>query len=184
MKQKLKTSWEFAKNLFVTGAISETSRSAEVEICRHIPTGENKVIVEFGMGHGNITREILKVASPSTKVYAFEVNEKFCEHVKKTIIDDRLVIVNDGAENIKKHIPTEIHAVIASIPFSFFSKEKAMGIIQDSYDLLASNTYYSQVLYTKFNFKKFKKVFEVCDIQKLANTFPTEYIYHCQKTSQ
>ena len=179
--QKLKTSWEFAKNLFVTGAITETSRNAELEICRHVPKGDNKVVVEFGMGHGNITREVLKVLSPTSKLYAFEVNEKFCEHVQNTILDDRLIIVNDGAENIKEHVKEEVHAVVATIPFSFFSKEKAMGIIQDSYDLLVKDHYYSQVLYTKFNFKKFTKIFEDCKIQKLPKSLPQEYIYHCRK---
>lgn len=182
MKQKLKTSFEFAKNLFVTGAISETSRKAEIEVCRHIPKKGKVVVVEYGMGHGNITREILKVLSLESKLYAFEVKQSFCEHVAETIKDDRLVIVNDGAENMKKHVvEDEIHMVIASIPFSFFSKEMAMGIIQDSYDLLATNHYYTQVLYTKFNFKKFEKVFDDCELTKLPKTIPTEYVYHCKK---
>lgn len=180
MKQKLKTSFEFAKNLFVTGAIMETSRKVEIEVCKYLPKGENKIIVEYGMGHGNITREILKQISPTSKVYAFEVNKDFCDHVRETIIDERLIIINDGAENIKEHIKEEVHIVIASIPFSFFSKEKAMGIIQDSYDLLAKDCYYSQALYTRFNFKKFKQVFEDCKIKTLAKV-PPEYVYHCKK---
>lgn len=180
MNQKLKTTIEFTKNLFVTGAFMETSRKVELEICRHLPSGDNKVIVEYGMGHGNITLEILKRISPSSKLYAFEVKKEFCDHVQNTINDDRLIIINDGAENVKAHLKEEVHAVIASIPFSFFSKEKGLGIIQDSYDLLVKDAYYSQVLYTKFNFKKFKEIFEQCKMTKLPN-IPTEYIYHCQK---
>ena len=180
MKKKLKTSFEFTKNLFVTGAFTETSRKVEIEICRYIPKDQDVVVVEFGMGHGNITREILKTISPKSKLYAFEVKKEFCEHVKKNIKDDRLIIIHDGAENMKKHVKEDVHSVIASIPFSFFSKEKGLGIIQDAYDVLVNKTYYSQVLYTKFNFKKFKAIFQNCEMKKIAN-FPTEYIYHCQK---
>ncbi|MCB0707200.1 MAG: hypothetical protein KDC34_17910 [Saprospiraceae bacterium] len=180
MWQKLKTTFEFTKNLFVTGAFTETSRKVEIEICRYVPTGEHKVVVEYGMGHGNITREILRNLSPTSKVYAFEVKKEFCEHVQKTIDDDRLIIINDGAENVRKYVKEEVHSVIASIPFSFFSKEMGLQIIQDSYDLLASQSFYSQVLYTRFNFKKFQAIFEDCTMKTLIN-IPIEYIYHCQK---
>ncbi len=180
MNQKLKTSIAFTKNLFVTGAFTETSKEVEIEICKHIPKGNNKIVVEFGMGHGNITREILNTISPSSKLYTFEVKKSFCDYVRNTIIDDRLTIVNDSAENITKYIDSDINSVIASIPFSFFSNEKGMRIIQGAYDLLTDNAYYSQVLYTKFNFKKFQKIFEDCDLIKINNT-PTEYIYHCRK---
>jgi len=180
LKQKIKTAFEFTKNLFVTGAFTETSRKVEIEICRYIPQNKAVTVVEFGMGHGNITKEILKNLSPGSKLYAFEVKKEFCEHVAKTIKDDRLIIINDGAENLKKHIQGDVQSVIASIPFSFFSKEKGLGIIQDAHDVLDKECFYSQVLYTKFNFKKFQVIFEHCELKKLPN-IPTEYIYHCQK---
>ncbi|HEY9168963.1 MAG TPA: hypothetical protein VIN72_05720 [Lutibacter sp.] len=180
MIKKIKTSIAFTKNLFVTGAITETSRSTEIEICRFIPKGENKIIVEFGMGHGNITREILNNISLTSKVYSFEVNKRFCEQVEREIMDSRLVIINDGAENIKNYINENIDSVIGSIPFSFFSKEKGIGIIQDSYDKLVTNAYFSQVLYTRHNFKKFQQIFDNCSIKSIKHT-PTEYVYHCKK---
>ena len=181
MNQKLKTSIAFAKKLFITGAITETSRVVEIEICKFIPRDRDVVIVEYGMGHGNITREILNTITPNSKVYAFEVMADFCEHVKNTIKDDRLIVVNDGAENVKKHIRGPVHGVIASIPYSFFSKEKSRGIIQDSYDLLENEMYYNQVLYTKHNFKKFQKIFDDCAMRKVSSKIPAEYIYDCKK---
>ena len=180
LKQKIKTSIEFSRNLFVTGALTETSQKVEVEICKYIPIDRDVVIVEFGMGHGNITKAILNKISPNSKLIAFEVNEEFCDHVRKSIQDERLEIINDGAENMKKHIRQKIDSVISSIPFSFFSKEKGMGIIQDAYDSLSNEAYYNQVLYTKFNFKKFQMIFDECEIKRFHG-IPTEYIYHCQK---
>jgi len=180
MNQKLKTSFAFARNIFVTGAFAQTSSHSEVEICRHISDAENTVVVEFGMGHGNITREILSRISPTSKLYAFEVKSSFCDHVRENIKDDRLIIVNDSAEFVKKYVKEDVHSLIASIPYSFFSKEKGLQIIQDAHDLLVNGSYYSQVLYTKFNFKKFEEIFEDCSIQKISH-FPNEYIYHCRK---
>lgn len=181
MNQKLKTSLAFIKNIWVTGAWSETSRAVELEICKFIPKDDSKIIVEFGMGHGNITREILNSIAPNSTLYSFEVNKSFCDHVSETIKDDRLIIINDGAENIKNHITENVDAIIASIPFSFFSKEKGLGIIQDAHDLLNDKTYYSQVLYTKFNFKKFEQIFEDCYIEIVKKNTPKAYVYHCKK---
>lgn len=181
LKQKIKTSIEFSKNLFVTGAITETSRKVEVEICKYIPKDRDVVIVEFGMGHGNITKAILDKITPNSRLYAFEVNKEFCDHVRRSIPDERLEIINDGAENMKNHVSHKIDSVISSIPFSFFSKEKGIRIIQDAYDSMSNEGYYSQVLYTKFNFKKFQIVFDDCELKKFHG-IPTEYIYHCQKS--
>ena len=182
MNQKLKTSFEFIKNLFVTGAFTETSEQVEKEICQHIPRDREVVVVEFGLGHGNITKEILRTVSGSSKVFAFDVKEEFCEHVRANVPDDRLIIINDGAENVRDHIDGKVDAVIASIPFTFFSMEKSMKIIQDSYDLLNDNCYFSQVLYTKHNFKKFEAVFESCEMVRIPNIL-TEYVYHCRKSN-
>lgn len=180
MKQKLKTAIAFTKNVFTTGALSETSRKVEIEICRHLPKDKDITVVEFGMGHGNLTREILNVISPNSKLYTFEVNKEFCDHVRKSLPDTRLTIINDGAENLTSHVTVPIQGVIASIPFSFFSEEKGLEIIQSAYDQLDTGCFYSQVLYTKFNFKKFQKIFDASELKKLSY-FPPEYIYHCQK---
>ncbi|GAA4280515.1 class I SAM-dependent methyltransferase [Gaetbulibacter aestuarii] len=181
MKQKLKTALAFAKNIFETGAISETSRDAEIAICKHLSNAPNKVFVEFGIGHGNITQEILNSISKTSKLYAFEVNKDFCDHVKETIPDERLIVINEGAEKIKEFVKEPVNGVVSSIPFSFFSKEKAFAILQDAYDLMEDNAYFNQVLYTKFNFKKFQKVFDDCKMSSNKKLL-TEYIYYCKKS--
>lgn len=180
MSRKNKISLPLAKSLLVTGAISESSREVEIDICKYVSRSENKIIVEFGVGQGNITREILRTMSPTSKLYAFEVKESFCNHVKETITDDRLIVINDGAENLKKYVSGNINAVISSIPLSFFTKEKRFSIIQGAYDLLEDNSYYSQLLYTKFKSKKFLQIFEECYISSHKNLI-NEYIYHCKK---
>ncbi len=180
MNQKLRTALSFAKNVLTTGALSETSRKVEIEICKHLSIDKDLTIIEFGMGHGNITKEILANISQKSQVYAFEINPDFCEFVESNVKDPRLKVINDGAENVKNYITSNVDFVLASIPFSFFSKEKAFKILNDSHEILNIQGMYSQVLYTKHNFKKFQKVFEDCTIKKLSY-FPPEYIYHCQK---
>lgn len=181
MNQKLKTALAFTKNVFVTGALFETSKKVEKEICKHINKEKDIIVVEYGMGHGNITREILNNISPNSKLYSFEVNKDFCEHVKKTIQDDRLTIINDSAQNVRKYFGMDkVDNVIASIPFSLYSEDKKHSIIVYAHDILDHEGFYSQVSYTQSNFKKFERVFQECELIKLGG-FPTEYIYHSQK---
>jgi len=180
MKQKVKTSLAFAKNILTTGAISETSEEVENEVCKLLPRNKAIKVVEFGIGHGNITRKILSNISKDSTLHAFEVNPEFCKHVRNTIDDQRLQVINDSAEHVQNYFDTQIDAVIATIPFSFFSKEKSRSIIQNSYDLLKEDGFYSQALYTKFNFKKFQKVFEKAELV-VVNKLPPAYVYHCKK---
>lgn len=180
MKQKIKTAIQFSKNILTTGAIFETSKKVETEVCKFLPQGNKKVIVEYGTGHGNITKQILDRISDDSILYTFEVNEEFCRYVENEIKDNRLVVINDGAENMAKHITESIDSVIATIPFSFFSKEKSDIILNKTYELLNVNCFYSQALYTKHNYKKFLEVYDNCDFVKLGG-FPREYVYHCQK---
>lgn len=180
MGKKLATSIQYIRNILTTGAVGQTSREVELEICAHLPQGEKKVIVEYGMGLGNITMEVLNTISPTSTLYAFEVNKEFCEKARRTIHDKRLIIINAGAETMKYHIQGSVDGFISSIPFSFFSKEVSDQIIHSSYDLLRPGCYFSQVLLTKFNFKKFTKVFDDCHMIRLGN-IPVEFIYHCRK---
>jgi len=136
MLQRLKTAFAFSKTVLTTGALYETSRNVEKEICTKLPDGDGMVVVEYGMGHGNITKEILKNLSPTSKLYSFEVNEDFCKHVAQEINDPRLIIVNDGAQNLRKHVEGPVHGFVSSMPFTFFSKELTNTILQGSYDAL------------------------------------------------
>ena len=70
-----KTSLSFIKNVFTVGAISETDPKTVKEICSKIRSEQDLVIVEFGMGHGNITQEILRRISKNSTLISFEINQ-------------------------------------------------------------------------------------------------------------
>jgi phospholipid N-methyltransferase len=158
----------------------ETSRGVELEICRQLPAGSGKIIVEYGLGHGNITREILRRIAPDSRLYSFEVNMEFCDYVKEHIPDDRLVVVNDSAANLSDHVPGRVDAFVSSIPFTLIPKEVGDEIIRLSYEKLAPGGYFSQVLYSAFHFSRFEKVFDECG-KKMLLHLPPEFIYHCGK---
>ncbi len=179
MKSKLASALQYTKHFATTGAISETSREVEIEICNRLDAN-GKIFVEFGMGLGNITQEILERMPKDAKLYSFEVKKEFCEKVREKITDERLIIINDGAENIKKHIKEEVDNMVSSMPFTFFSKEKTDQILNASKEVLKNGGHFSQILYSKIHYKKFSAAWDACEMIKTSN-FPAGYIYHCSK---
>lgn len=177
---KFNTALQFARNLRTTGALYQTSRKLELEICSKVSDAPDLVYVEFGMGHGNITREILDRISPSSRLYSFEINEEFCKHVKNEISDERLTIINDGAENVAKHVPVEIDGIISSIPFTLFSAQKRRAILSQTKKQLKSGQYLSQVLYSTILTKLFLEFFPTTEVIKLSG-IPVEHVHHCKK---
>lgn len=179
-KSKIKTAFAFVKNIKTTGAISETSPAVEKEIVSNLPQERNKTVVEFGLGHGNITKEILKNLSVGSKLYSFEVNTKFCDYVSEIILDDRLTIVNKSAAELNQVLPSQVDGIVSSIPLTLFSKEKVVDILTKAKETMCENSYFSQILYSKNLQSTFKEIFDEHYITEVKN-LPKAYIHHCKK---
>lgn len=180
IKTRLRAAIEFTKNISTTGAVSETSIKVEEEITSKLPLGPNKIIVEFGLGHGNITQRILSKISPSSRLYSFEINKKFCAFVRDQIKDERLTIINDSAENIGSHFETPIDGMVSSIPLTFFAEEKKLRILNTAHDHLIPGGNFSQILYSKKMKKSFETIFEKDTMVRVPN-LPIAYVHHCKK---
>lgn len=174
-----KTFYDFTRNLRTTGAVYETSHAAEREICSKL-NGQTQVVLEFGAGHGNITREILKRLDDDVRLIAFEVNPEFCKIIQERIDDRRLLVVNDSASNFQRYVTVPVDAIISSIPLTLISKQTGIDIISNSYQALRKGGYFSQVLYSRWHLSKFKRFFQRCSYVLLPN-LPPEFVYHCQK---
>lgn len=178
MIKSFKTSISFAKNLLTVGAFKETKQETVVEICSKINSSKKLKIVEFGMGHGNMTKQILDKISKDSEVYSFEINSDFCAHVQKNIKDSRLRVINDSALNFKKYVLEEIDNFIISIPFTFLKNEEAEKLVQSCFSLLRKDGYYSQVVYRENTLLKVigNKSYEKKTVKAIIN----EKIYHVQ----
>lgn len=178
-KTFLKSVVDFTKNVKTTGALYQTSKQIEKEICSKIDQN-TKVVVEFGTGLGNITQRILDKLPADGKLYSFEVKAEFLVDVKELIKDERLVLINDGAQNFDQYVKEEVDCFISSIPVTLIPKEVVMMALEKSYKALKSGKYFCQVLYSPFHKKKFSAVFDEVTINK-AISVPIGFIHHCRK---
>lgn len=175
----IKTFLNFTKNIKTTGAFFETSSRVENEICSKIGP-QSKLVIEFGTGYGNLTAKILDALPKDGKLVAFEVNEEFVHVVKEKFDDPRLLVVQGSAVEVTQYADIPINNIVSSIPFTLIPKKEGDAIIQQSYELMAEGGYFSQVLYSKFHLKRFKKHFRNCEVKVVPN-IPIEHVYHCLK---
>jgi phospholipid N-methyltransferase len=176
MINSLKTTLSFAKNLFTVGAFKETKPETVEEICSKLNQQKPVKVIEFGMGHGNMTQQILNKISEDSVLYAFEINPDFCSYVQKNIKDDRLRVINASALDFQKYVLDDVDNFIISIPFTFLKNEQAETLVKSCFKTLKKGGYYSQVVYRENTLMKAigNKSFEKKTVKAIIN----EKIFH------
>ena len=167
------------------GSIMPSSKFLVKEIIKNINFDNAKYMMEYGPGTGCVTVEILKRARKDAKILCFEVNRRFCRYLRKNINDNRLVIINDGAENINKHLKklgiSKIDYVISGLPFSALDSYKKCIIIEKTKNKLKSNGKF--VVYQFLNnFKRYLyNYFSNISIKFVPLNIPPCFVYVCEK---
>lgn len=181
MFKSLITAVAFTKNLRTTGAFYETSKYVVNKISKFVLNTHAQTIIEYGAGHGNITRGILFKMHPNSRLYAFEINKQFCETLKE-IEDDRLIIINASANDVDQHLleSNSVDCIVSSLPFTFITNNDKKQILAKSHNLLKKGHHMTQVLYSSMHLKFFSLFFVECK-SNITMNFPPAYIYECRK---
>ncbi len=110
------------------------------QVARVADLAHAKRIIELGPGTGGTTRAILNEMSDDARLVSVEINNKFIAHMQKTIQDDRLVITDQGAQNLPVILKTQgwnaADVIISGIPFTTLPKGLDQEIIKGIYDAL------------------------------------------------
>ncbi len=105
-----------------TGAVVPSSRQLARAMVRPFLARPPRVALEFGPGTGVITRELLDVLPNDGLLLAFEVSSRFVEHLRESILDERLVVVGAGAETAAEELRRRgierVDAVASSLALS------------------------------------------------------------------
>jgi phospholipid N-methyltransferase len=116
----------YLKKLFTTGAVRKTPRRVLNSIAREIaPFKEGTLIIEAGVGLGEITGIVLKYKKEDAWIhyFAFEIDEAACIKLRQSM--PQLQVVNESAFHFEQAIPpaAKIDYFISSIPLSFYTHE-------------------------------------------------------------
>lgn len=110
------------------------------QVAKSAHLSDAKYIMELGPGTGGTTRGILKYMQDDASLISVEINQKFIDHMEKTIDDERLSISNKGAQNLVEimtdHDWQSADVIISGIPFTTLPKGMDQAIIKSIYDAL------------------------------------------------
>ncbi len=185
MRNFLKTTLAFSKKVATTGALFETSKQVVAAITQPVNPQQQQVIVEFGAGHGNITRGILAKMHPQSVLLSFELHHEFCEVLQQNIQDPRLQIINDSAVELPRYLQQRgiesVHVIVSAIPLTILPAALSEQIVRDGHNLLQPGGYFMQVLYSLRALKRFRQFFTQVNYSPVWRNMPPAWIYSCKK---
>ncbi len=102
------------------GAVWPTSRWAVRDLLDMGDLPRARTVVEFGVGTGVYTGEILKRLHPEANFLAFEIEPDLASAVTERLRNDpRLRVINDSAENVEEYLDgAKADYIVSSIPFT------------------------------------------------------------------
>ncbi len=182
MKEYIKTAIKMTTNIGTTGAISEFSRFVEKEITQYVHSDKMQIIVEFGGGHGNMTRAILERMHADSLLFTFEIHDEFIP-ILAEIKDKRLAIIHASATEVLKYVaPNSVDFLISTLPLNIIPKEIREDILQNGALSLKNKGFFSQALYIKRK-EMMLQHFQTCTIVPTIN-FPFAFVHHCYNEKQ
>ena len=187
MLKKIAFFKEAVKNIKTLGSVLPSSRFLIKKMLRNVDFSKDLILVEFGPANGIITSEILKRMSANSKLICFEINPAFYQFLTENIKDDRVILLQESAENIdvelKKNGITEIDFCISSLPLAMIPKEICEKIIKNTIKVLKPNSGFVQYQYSLQYYKPLKNLFNKKNIRLnfVFFNFPPAFIYNCKK---
>lgn len=176
---------EFFKERRVVGAISPSSKFLMKRMVAPVDFEKADVIVELGPGNGVFTKGVLERMKPDAILLSFELNRSFYEHIKATISDKRLVLINDTAEKIGDYLNEKqlgkADYIISSLPFTVIPKEIKYPIIDNCVTYLKDEGLFVQFQYSLNAKKMLSERFGKVKLDFTALNFPPAFVYKCSK---
>jgi len=134
----------FARNFFrhprMLGSIVPSSRFLIKQLLEPINFGRARVIVEYGPGVGGITTELLRHMRADGTLIAIETNPDFVRHLRETLGDKRLRVVEGSAAQVDEILRRldlpRAEYIISGIPFSTIAAPVREEILRKTHDVL------------------------------------------------
>ncbi len=99
---------------------------------------EARTVVEFGVGTGVYTEEILKRLNPEGTFLAFEIEPDLASTVAARLKDPRLRVINDSAEHVNDYLEgAKADYIVSSVPFTSLPADVRHSLLEAARGALA-----------------------------------------------
>ena len=175
---------EFIQERKTVGAIAPSSKFLMKKMIGPIDFQKADVIIELGPGNGVFTKGILERMKQTSKLFSFELNTPFYKHISEIMEDKRLILINDSAEEIDKHLKKhgigKVDYIVSSLPFAVIPKEVKLKIIDKCVKQLKDDGMFIQFQYSLNSKKLLSSKFSQIKIDFSALNFPPAFVYKCK----
>jgi phospholipid N-methyltransferase len=120
------------------GAVWPTSRWTVRDLLDMGDLPRARTVVEFGVGTGVYTEEILKRLHPEGTFLAFEIEPDLASAVAARLMDPRLRVINDSAEHVDAYLEgAKADYIVSSVPFTSLPAEVRRSLLEAARGALA-----------------------------------------------
>jgi len=151
---------------------------------RGIDFARARVIVEFGVGTGCVTRKILRRMHPDARLISLEINPTFVEEARK-IRDPRFTVREACATALPQVMEEEgvagADAVVSSLPLSIMDNDVVERILDVARDSLAPGGKFLQYQYSLNQRHRFSNRYNDVAVGFTPLNIPPAFIYDCSQ---
>lgn len=176
---------QFIQDKKMIGSIMPSWRYLVKKIVKRINFSKDKIIVELGPGTGAFTYKIIEKLKEDSIFLIFELNETFYNTLKSKIIDKRVILINDSAENLGLHLErleiNKVDVIVSSLPLTNLEEKTRLKIIDSCYEQLKVVGKFIQYQYSSTAKELLEKTFKKVIINYTIINMPPAIIYTCYK---
>ncbi len=172
----------FFRNPIMLGSVIPSSRFLIKGVLQPLDLQRARVIVEYGPGVGTITRDLLSRMRPDAKLIVIEMNDEFVRFLRDTFRDERLVVAEGSAADVRKILAQNGHAhadyVISGIPLGSMPVAVREHIVRETREALAPGGAFMVYQFTSRVLPELQRVFEVVKRgREWLNVLPAHLFY-------
>lgn len=172
---------QFIKHPKEVGSAVPCSKSMVKKLLSKVDFAGDFLIAEFWAWPWNYTKEILNKMSKWSVLYSFEILEELYK-ISSQINDQRLVMINDWAENLESYVEwSKVDIIISWLPLASLPESKKEEILQAAYKNLKQGWIFLQYQYFLSNKKDIKRYFWDYDLYFHLLNIPPAFFYKCKK---
>ncbi len=173
----------FLRHPHMLGSIIPSSRHLVNAVLAPIDWHHARVIVEYGPGVGTFTAEILRRMRSDARLIVIETNLEFVQFMGNTLLDSRLRIEHDSAENVqsvlKRMALQRANYIVSGIPLGSMPKSLQAGIAAASRDALEHDGSFLVYQFTSRVLPVLRQTFSTVHRQFEVRNFPPAQVFVC-----
>lgn len=176
---------EYISTLKTSGSIGSSSKPLINKCLKNLSFKGSKIILEFGMGDGCITEEVLKKTGKNTIMHSFEINPKFFSFCKNKFKDSGSIKLHNMSaiyfdKVLKENSIDKVDYIISSLPLSLFAKDDTDLLLKKIMSHLKTDGFFVQYQYSPNNRSLFKSMFKTVHEDFTLWNLPPAFIYSCR----